>query len=202
MRVGRESRKHSSCRLTVRHTNRLSRRQVACTISNRFSTPCEPSVAKPTSAPTTPTSKRSVDLPVPPAFAWQYYVDARERQRWVCVKFSKDPYCVTPNAQGRLGPGATQHCNHAPGTWLREYIDWRPFDYFTCRTAAPALGRFIGPRPEIETVEFVANGDPGTRIVACSRLTGRSRFSLLTYKAQRRLTETFWRRSTTALLRC
>ncbi len=56
------------------------------------------------------------DLPVPPAVAWQYYVDPIERQRWICVKFSRDPDQVTPNAQGRQGPGATAHCNHAPGT--------------------------------------------------------------------------------------
>ena len=142
-----------------------------------------------------------VDVPVPPAVAWQYWVDANERTRWVCVQFSKDPDRVTRNAQGRLGPGATAHCSHAPGTWLREYIDWRPFDYFTCRTAAPAVTRFIGPRPETETVEFLPNGEHGTRIVARGRLIDRSRFALLTYRAQRPLHVAFWRRSNAALLR-
>ena len=79
----------------------------------------------------------SVELPVPPAVAWQYNVDPVERQRWVCTKFSKNPDEVTPNAQGRLGAGATAHCNHGPGTGIREYVDWRPFAYFTCRTTVP-----------------------------------------------------------------
>lgn len=79
----------------------------------------------------------SVELPVPPAAAWQYVVDPVERQRWACMAFSKDPDEVTPNTQGRVGPGATTHCNHGPGIWLREYLDWRPFAYFTCRNTLP-----------------------------------------------------------------
>ncbi len=84
--------------------------------------------------------------------------------------------------------------------WLREFVDWRPFDYFTCRTMAPLVGRFVGPRPEIETVEFVPHGERGTRIVSRVRLTDRGRFSLLTFRAQRRLYAAFWRRANAALL--
>ena len=36
----------------------------------------------------------SLDLPIAPAVAWQYYVDPIERQRWACVQFSKDPDAV------------------------------------------------------------------------------------------------------------
>jgi hypothetical protein len=39
-----------------------------------------------------------------------------------------------PNAYGRLGAGASSHCAHAVGgDVLREYLDWRPFRYFTNR---------------------------------------------------------------------
>jgi hypothetical protein len=142
----------------------------------------------------------SVELPVPPAVAWQYYVDPIERQRWACRQFSKNPDRVAPNAQGRLGVGATTHCNHGPGTWLREYLDWQPFAYFTCRTMAPLVGRFVGPRPEIETAEFLPNGEDGTRIMIRIRLTDRGRISLLTFRAQRRLYGRFWERANATLL--
>lgn len=143
----------------------------------------------------------TIDLPVPPAVAWRYQVDPFERQRWACRQFSKQPDRVTPNPRGRVGAGATTHCNHGPGTWLREFVDWRPFAYFTCRTTAPVIGRFLGPRPEIETVEFFSNGERGTRVVTRVRLTDRSRFSLFTFRAQRRFLAAFWRRANAALLR-
>jgi hypothetical protein len=142
----------------------------------------------------------SVELPVPPAVAWQYNVDPVERQRWVCTRFSKNPDEVTPNAQGRLGVGATAHCNHGPGTGIREYIDWRPFAYFTCRTTLPFVSRLAGLRPQIETIEFAPIGEHGTRIVMRVRVTDRRRLSLLTFRATRHLYAALFRRWNADLL--
>jgi Protein of unknown function (DUF2652) len=143
----------------------------------------------------------SVELPVPPAAAWQYNVDPVERQRWACTKFSKNPDEVTPNPQGRLGVGATAHCNHGPGTGIREYIDWRPFAYFTCRTTLPPrLARVVGIQRQIETVEFVPIGEHGTRMVMRVRLMNRPRRSSLRLRAVRHAYAALFRSWTAALL--
>jgi hypothetical protein len=142
----------------------------------------------------------NLDVPVPPVAAWKYWVDPNERQRWACRQFSKSPDRVTRNAGGRIGTGAAMHCNHGPGTWHWEFVDWRPFAYFTSRITVPLLGRFIGPRPELDTVEFVPTEEGGTRIVHRIRLTDRGRMSLLTYRIQRRVIAAFWRRANAELL--
>ena len=144
----------------------------------------------------------SVEVPVPPVVAWKYWVEPRERQRWACRQFSKDPDRVTKNARGRVGEGATTHCNHGPGTWSWEFTDWRPYDYFSSRTSsAPAPGRLIGQKPQLQTVEFLATESGGTRIVHRIRLINRGRISLLTYRLQRRLIAApFWRQANAALV--
>lgn len=80
------------------------------------------------------------ELAAAPAVVWQYVVDAVERQRWVCPEMNDQPDEMTPNREGRIGPGATMHCNHGPGAWLREFVDWRPFEYFTSRAVASGAG--------------------------------------------------------------
>jgi hypothetical protein len=146
-------------------------------------------------------SESVIDVPVPPAVAWQYYVDPLERQRWACRQFGKDPDETEPNAQGRYGTGAKLHCGHGPGpVWAhREFVDWRPFAYFTCRTMTPVAGSYVTPRPAIETVEFVPLGENGTRIVGRFRLVNRGRLSLLAVRATRPLFLAFWRRAGDAL---
>jgi hypothetical protein len=142
-----------------------------------------------------------IDVPAPPAVAWQYYVDPIERQRWGCRQFGKDPDATEPNAQGRSGTGATFHCGHGPGpVWAhREFVDWRPFAYFTCRTVTPLAGAFVTPRTAVETVEFVPLGKNGTRIFGRFRLGNRGQVSLLVYRASRPFLRAFWRRAGDAL---
>lgn len=134
------------------------------------------------------------DVPVPPAVAWQYVVDPIERQRWTCRQFDKDPDQDERNAQGRLGAGATSHCSHGPGPVMafREFIDWRPFAYFTSRVRMTATDRL--PRSIIETIEFVPLGDHGTRIIVRDRATNRSRFSRLAGRVTHPLFTALWRR--------
>jgi hypothetical protein len=135
----------------------------------------------------------TIDVPVPSAVAWQYVVDPIERQRWACRQFGKDPDQEERNPQGRLGAGATSHCSHGPGPVMafREFIDWRPFAYFTSR-----MRMVIGgvPRSVIETVEFVPQGDHGTRIIIRYRWTNRSRISLLAGRVTHPLFTALWRR--------
>ena len=141
-------------------------------------------------------------LPVPPSVAWQYVVDPIERQRWGCRQFGKDPDEAEPNAHGRLGTGAKSHCGHGPGPAVahREFIDWRPFSYFTCRTASPEAGAFVVSRPSLETVEFVPLSGAGTRVVMRFRMVNRGRIALLALRASRPMFAAFWRRWHTALL--
>jgi hypothetical protein len=136
----------------------------------------------------------TIDVPVPSAVAWQYIVDPIERQRWACRKYNKDPDQDERNPQGRLGPGATSHCSHGPGHLMafREFIDWRPFAYFTSRMTATALGGL--PRSLIETVEFVPLGDHRTRIIVRYRATNRSRISLLAGRVTHSVFTALWQR--------
>jgi hypothetical protein len=141
-----------------------------------------------------------IDVPVPPAVAWQYVVDPIERQRWACRRFNEDPDHVERNTEGRLGPGATSHCSHAPGHLMsfREFVDWRPFAYFTSRVTASVAGGL--PRSLIETVEFVPVGDLRTRIIIRYRATNRSHMSLLVGRVTQPLVTGFWQRRASDLV--
>ena len=103
--------------------------------------------------------------PFPPAILWQYFVDPEKRLRWQPLQTAIKNQ---PNEQGRMGSGASSHCAHGVGgDALREYLDWRPYSYFTARFTP--LGR--GPHfvPVIETFEFIPT-DTGTRIEYRTRL--------------------------------
>ena len=112
------------------------------------------------------------ELAAAAAVVWQYVVDPVERQRWVCTEMNDEPDATTRNSEGRIGPGATMHCNHGPGAWLREFVDWRPFDYFTCRTVMAGDGT-AESRTVIETFEFESIDDR-TRATARVRAVDRS----------------------------
>jgi len=144
----------------------------------------------------------TIDVPVPPPVAWQYVVDPLERQRWACAQFDKNPDRDEPNTQGRLGAGAKSHCGHGPGPIMnfREFIDWRPFAYFTARMRTTVVGTFVVARSVIETIEFTPLGDHGTRVVIRWRATNRSRISLLAMRATRPFFVAFWRRRGAALV--
>jgi uncharacterized protein YndB with AHSA1/START domain len=143
----------------------------------------------------------SREVPIPPAAVWKYCVDPIERQRWACRHFSKKPDRVTRNASGRVGSGAAMHCNHGPGTWSCEFVDWRPFETFTFEVSAPRLGRFVGPRDQLDTFEFVPTPDGGTQIVHRIRLKNRGKLALFTYRIQRHGYVAVWRRWHRNLLR-
>lgn len=119
--------------------------------------------------------------PHPPAVVWQYFVDPEKRLRWQPLQTA---ITNQPNEEGRTGPGASSHCAHgAQGDALREYLDWRPYRYFTNRFTP--LGR--GPLffPMIETFEFTPT-DVGTRVQYRFRLEGCGPWTRLRFKVLRR----------------
>jgi uncharacterized protein DUF2652 len=142
----------------------------------------------------------SVKVPIPPVSAWKYWCDPIQRQRWTCRQFSRKPDRVTRNAQGRIGPGAAMHCNHGPGTWRWEFVDWQPFATVTHQVTSPFMGPYVGLRNEYDTFDFLPTPDGGTQVVHRVRLKVRSRISLLTYRVQRQGISAYWRRAHRKLL--
>jgi len=126
--------------------------------------------------------------PYPPAVLWQYFVDPEKRLRWQPLQTAIKN---RPNEEGRLGPGASSHCAHGfGGDALREYLDWRPYSYFTNRFTP--LGRSPLFFVCVETFEFVAT-DTGTRVDYRSRLEDcgplmRFRFRIMRPGGRRMLT--------------
>ena len=118
--------------------------------------------------------------PYPAALLWQYFVDPEKRLRWQPLQTAIKNQ---PNRQGRLGPGASSHCAHGVGgDALREYLDWRPYGYFTNRFTP--LGH--GPHffPGIETFEFIPT-DAGTRVLYRFRLEGSGPLTRLRFRIVR-----------------
>ena len=97
--------------------------------------------------------------PYPPAVLWQYFVDPEKRLRWQPLQTAIENQ---PNRQGRFGAGASSHCAHGiGGDALREYLDWRPYSYFTNRFTPLGRGPLLFPC--IETFQFITT-DTGTRV--------------------------------------
>jgi uncharacterized protein YndB with AHSA1/START domain len=132
-------------------------------------------------------SMTSIELPYPPAIVWRYVVDPVERLRWVCRLFDAKADVQEPNAQGRQGTGASYHCSHGPSVATREYVDWHPFDYHTCRTTVTGRLGMMSPRPATETVEFIPIDGGGTRLEHRLRVENRKGISFLWYRASGRL---------------
>jgi len=128
-------------------------------------------------------SEQVVELPYPPAIVWRYVVDPVERLRWACRILDKNPDMQKANAQGRSGVGSSFHCNHGPSVATREYVDWHPFEYFTCRTTVTGRLGMMSPRPAIETAEFIPLDGGGTRVEHRMRIENRRGISFLWYRA-------------------
>lgn len=92
----------------------------------------------------------------PPAVVWQYLVQPDKRARW-SMDANETSVVFSPNDEGRLAAGASSHCAHAVGgDALREYLDWRPYEYFTCRlTPLPAELVILSPWVETFSLSVV-----------------------------------------------
>ena len=114
-----------------------------------------------------------------PAVLWPYFIEPRERLRW---QVGIDDANNQPNERGRLGVGATIHCDH--GSWSSEQriVDWRPFEYFTT-LSKPVRTSFSAAPPMLVTTEFAPIGEGRTRISYRFRLDERGLLSGLTMRA-------------------
>jgi Protein of unknown function (DUF2652) len=98
----------------------------------------------------------------PPAVCWQYWVEPGKRLRHTGATETGVEF--KPNSEGRVATGASSHCAHGVGgDGLREYLDWRPYEYFTChlsRVEAEGVEHIFVD--SLETCEFIDLGDGRT----------------------------------------
>ena len=139
------------------------------------------------------------ESPVPPSVIWQYWVDPEKRLRW---QPGQTGIKNQPNQNGRTGAGATSHCAHGViGDILREYVDWRPFRYFTNRMTPIGGGimNWLFFQPCIETTEFTPLENGGTLVQYRIQLQNRGRLAKLRFAVTRLLVRMGRRRATEAL---
>ncbi len=109
------------------------------------------------------------DLPVPPATAWSYVVDAANQSRW---RQGIDRVTMTNLYGGRVAVGSVQHCAHGKQTTVHRVVDWRPFDYVCYHILLP-FGTFVR-----QMVEFTPNPDGGTHVsMRCAKPEAESRLA-------------------------
>ncbi|HWP82885.1 MAG TPA: DUF2652 domain-containing protein [Bacteroidota bacterium] len=101
------------------------------------------------------------DLPAPPVVVWEWLNDPAKRELWSGLTVKP---LVRP--KGRTMEGARNHCVHGKEVIVEDILDWRPFDYFTVRSAAP-LGDIV------TTMTLEANGER-TRLVDRTRFEPKS----------------------------
>ncbi len=112
-------------------------------------------------------------IDAPPSVVWQYWVQPEKRARWSLSAFETS-IVFSKNDAGRLGVGASSHCAHSVGgDALREYLDWRPYDYFTCRLT-PLPAELVTVCPWIETNSFTRVGENRTEFRWTVRCIDRS----------------------------
>ena len=113
-----------------------------------------------------------------PEVVWQYFVDPDKRLRWQGPV--QTAVTAEPNPGGRMGAGASTHCAHGEGNadGLREYLDWRPFSYFTNRYTSLRNGTEGVLLDAMETTEFTPLEDGGTAVNWRIRIEDRSESAL------------------------
>lgn len=82
----------------------------------------------------------SADIGAPPAVVWDYLTSPAHRAQLIpgVQRIEEVP------AAGRRGTGTRNHCVHGDGATLEEFLDWRPFTYFTLDSRIPGLVHFVG----------------------------------------------------------
>jgi uncharacterized protein YndB with AHSA1/START domain len=118
----------------------------------------------------------------PPAVVWQYLVQPDKRARW-SMEANETSVVFSPNDEGRLAAGASSHCAHAVGgDALREYLDWRPYEYFTCRLT-PLPAELVILSPWVETWSLSALAGNRTEWRWTVRCTDRSAEGMAKFEA-------------------
>lgn len=97
-------------------------------------------------------SLTEVDLPAPPAIVWHHLTAPEKRVRW-----QPDTKRVEEHSpSGVRGVGTHNHCVHGDYIVEEEFVDWKPFRYFSDRSRTP-MG------VQLFTTELTAVGD-GTHV--------------------------------------
>jgi hypothetical protein len=84
---------------------------------------------------------------VPPQVVWEFVTTPGRRITWQLGVTGVEVVA----AGNRRGVGATNHCMHGKDTTIEEFLDWRPYDYFTCRVTVSTP---LGPVRFLATTEF------------------------------------------------
>lgn len=124
----------------------------------------------------------SYTIDAPPSVVWQYWVQPEKRARW-SISANETSVVFSPNNDGRRATGASSHCAHGVGgDALREYLDWRPYEYFTCNFT-PLPAELVIHSPWIETTTFTNLGENRTEVRWTVRCTDRSAEELTRFEA-------------------
>jgi uncharacterized protein YndB with AHSA1/START domain len=90
----------------------------------------------------------TVEVPAPPQVVWEFVTTPGRRVQWQAgIGVTKVEQ--SNKKGGRRGVGMVSHCMHGEGVSIEEIVDWRPFDYYTDRSAYPEFGISF-----VETMEF------------------------------------------------
>jgi uncharacterized protein YndB with AHSA1/START domain len=111
------------------------------------------------------------DFAYPPAILWDYMVDPAKN-----VQFQADilDWVNYPAADGRMGLGTSFHCDHGAFRTVQNYLDWRPFHYYTISMQqAPDYSSPEGPPPMLLTWEFTPGAGAGTHCTLRGRVIPR-----------------------------
>jgi uncharacterized protein YndB with AHSA1/START domain len=98
----------------------------------------------------------SYDVDAPPAIAWEYLTTPSKRVQWGAGITD----VIQEGSGNRRAVGSTNHCMHGPDAIVEEYLDFRPFDYFTVRSTMQTPA---GPARIVNTTEVEPTAS-GSRI--------------------------------------
>ena len=86
-------------------------------------------------------------FPVPAPLLWEWLNDPSKRNLYS----DSVEWKAGKRTRGRTGAGSENHCSHGKGESVEEIVDWKPFDYYTCRSASGPF-RFLYT-DEITTID-------------------------------------------------
>lgn len=92
----------------------------------------------------------SVDFPVPPHVAWEWYQNPEKRN----LSMPSVHWSIGERPLGRGGIGASNHCAHGGGISTEVTVDWRPFEYSTTESYEKGRKMFT----ETDRFEALPNG--------------------------------------------
>ena len=97
-----------------------------------------------------------MELPAPPAIAWDYLTSPARRPAWQTGTIR----IIEDLSNGRRGAGTVNHCVHGKAAVIEEILDWRPFDYVTLNSVMPIPGA-----PKLRSQQVLEPVDGGRTLV-------------------------------------